>query len=173
MKPVLYTVAAIILYAVNTVLPQPFGGSVNLLLLFVVCAALADDSSAFLWAAFLSGLLLDASSGLAFGTYTVAFLLVALLIKYATATIFSSEFSPATLVGFVAAAYFFTVAALYAGSVIASRYAAAAPLSPLFVNEKIWLDLAFDLIFAYPMYALTAAIERYVERHDRRRKALL
>ncbi len=173
MKFILYTLAAIVLYALNTVLPQPFGGSVNLLLLFVVCASLSGDSSAFLWVAFFSGLLLDSSSGLIFGTYTIAFLLIALLVKYATATIFSADFSPAALAGFVAVSYFFTVVVLYAVALIASHYMAALPLSPLFVTRKIWLDLAFNVLLAYPVHLLVAAIDRYVERHDRHRKAML
>jgi rod shape-determining protein MreD len=173
MKPLLYTLAAVVLYAVNTVLPQPFTGSVNLLLLFTVCAALSDDGSSFLWAAFISGLLLDASSGLAFGSYTVAFLLTALLIRYATQTAFTADFSLGTLAGAVAGSYFFTVAVLYAASLVAARYSATPALSPLFVTRKIWIDLALDLLLAYPVYALVRVIDQFVERHNQKKKVML
>ena len=173
MKIFLYTLAAVVLYAVNAVLPQPFGGAVNLLLLFVVCAALSqDDGNVFLWAAFACGLLLDTSSGLTFGSYTAAFLLTALVIRYATQTTFTPDFSTGMLAAAVVVAYFFTAAFIYATSVAAAHFFGAPSLSPLFVTRKIWVDLALDLLLAYPVYALVRAIGRYVERGERKKKAM-
>ena len=154
-------------------MPQPFGGGVNLLLLFATCAALSDDGSMFLWAAFFSGLLLDASSGLLFGAYAASFLAFAILIRYSTQTIFTADFSVGTLSGAVVAAYLVTVCVLYGASVLASRYGIGAGLSPLFINRKVWVDLALDLVAAFPVYLLVQSMNAFVERQEHHRKVLL
>ncbi len=153
-----------VLLALNVVLPKAGASAPNLLFLLVIIFAFRQDSSEYLWLAFFSGLLLDIYSSTFFGTYTLSFLFLALIINYTTRTFFSAEPELNYMAMVVGLSYLLLVGLVYLINSIGSRIQPdLVALSGVYLNQKIWLDLVLNLIFAAPVYYIAIVDQRLIK----------
>src|SRR5687768_10755826 len=97
-----YFLVLIFLLSLNMVFPQIKGSAPNFLFLFIIFLALEKEDDSFLWLAFFAGLILDFTSSLFFGTFTLSFLTTALVINYTTRAFLSLSTSFKFTVGIIA-----------------------------------------------------------------------
>jgi rod shape-determining protein MreD len=173
-KFLIYAFTIILLLSFNIAFPPILGATPNFLFLLVIFYAFRQDKSTFLWLAFFAGLILDVTSHFMFGSFTLAFLLVAFLINYSTRFFFTADvsgffmvivtvFSYLLLVGMLYFSYLLLVGMLYLFSSIALSLELTTKLLPtVYLHQKVWLDLVLNLIFAVPVYILTERIEKII-----------
>jgi rod shape-determining protein MreD len=173
-KYVVYFLVLVALASVNMVFPSIFGAVPNLLFLFVIFYAFHQDKPTFLWLAFWSGLLLDMSSGYFFGTWTISFLLVAIIVNYSTKIIFATDVSRIFMVVVSAVAYLVLVGLLYIFTTLIFNIGLIDQQMPLvYLQKKVWFDIILNFIFAIPIYLLTEYIEQTILESESRNKNLL
>lgn len=160
-KLLVYFFTVVILLALNAVFPHVGASAPNFLFLLVVIFAFRQDGYEYLWLAFFAGLLLDVYSGTFFGTYMLSFLFLALIINYTTRTFFSADPSVNYIAVVVAVSYLTLVGLIYLMNSIGVRIDGNfSPISAIYLNNKIWLDLLLNLVFAAPIYYVALLDER-------------
>ena len=150
----LYAGTLIVLFALSSVLHWYWLSAPNLLLVFILVSAVrAEEKLAFLWLAFWGGLLLDTSSSGIFGLYTLACLIIVLIIYYSVRTFISADKSLWTVVGICAVGYLIFVGIFhFANSVAVALKLQGVPFSAAYLDQKIWLDLLFNSIAVLPLF---------------------
>jgi rod shape-determining protein MreD len=164
-----------VLFCLELVIPQPWRAAPDLLLLLVVFYSFREDTMSYVWIAFFGGLLMDAYSRSAFGTYMLSFLIVAMLIRASISTLFRSETSSIIYMAVVITiADLLTVAIIYAYSSIAVHWdKSAVTISPIYINLKVWLDLILNMLLAAPIYLIVESMENYMNKHFRHSSNLI
>lgn len=167
-KTIIYAIIIILLLALGASLPQVSTGAVNWLFLFAAITAFRHEGNDFLWLAFFSGLALDLYSGGFFGTYAISLLIVAFFINYTTRTLLSAEPSVPYVAVVIAVSYLIFVGLVYMSNSLGVQLQhRALPISAAYLNRKIWLDIAFNLIFAAPVYYLSLMSDRLIAYYHR------
>lgn len=172
-KYLIYFLVLVALAAVNMVFPPIYGAVPNFLFLFVVFYSFHQDKTTFIWLAFWSGLILDLSSGFFFGSWTISFLLVALIVNYATKIFFATDVSRLFMVIVSAVAYLVLVGLLYLFNTLIANIGLIDQQIPLiYLQQKVWFDIILNFIFAIPIYLLTEYISRTILESESRNKNL-
>ncbi len=170
-KLLIYIATVVLLLAANIALPFSHYAAPNFLFLLILFLAFQKDNDDFLWVAFFSGLLLDTVSAPIFGSYLLGFLLIAMIVNYATRTLFSADPNPVYIGGIIIIANLILVSLLYLTNTIAYDFHnIATPLSPIYLRQKIWLDVILNLIFAVPIYFLVSWEEGIIQRREAQNK---
>jgi rod shape-determining protein MreD len=167
MKYLIYTLAIVFLIGLNFGLfgfLQVKGIMPNLLFLFVLCASLERrQSEDFLFVSLLSGLFLDVYSGVFFGSFTVTFLVLSMLIQLLLNNFLALELTwKFILIMFLAGFVFLNFSLwLYMGLAYKLKLVKFyfEPFSP---SAKFVWELAFNFILLYPMVWFTAKIKNAV-----------
>ncbi len=167
-KTFIYFCTLIILLALNIVFPRIAASAPNFLFLLTVIYAFRQNKNEFLWLAFFSGLLLDIFSATFFGTYLLAFLIIAMIINYTTRTFFSADPTVPYIAAVVAVAYLLLVGLIYLSNSIAAHYSPMIlPLAGVYLNAKIFIDLLLNLIFAPLVYFLAIFIDNLIAKYQK------
>lgn len=168
-KTFIYFLLIIFFLALNISLPKFNGAGPNLMLLLTVAYAFRKDNPDYLWIAFFSGLLLDIYSNVFFGTYTLSFLLIGVGINYATRMFFSADPS-LVYFGIVAAiASLMLVGLLYILNSVGIHFQNGLTLLPtIYLKQKIWIDLALNLLLIGPVYYISSFVEKILEDSEKR-----
>jgi rod shape-determining protein MreD len=168
-KILVYFFSLTVIFALNMVFFKFHGSMPNLLFLLVIVYSFRKDNPDFIWLAFFAGLLLDLYSNVFFGTYTVSFMIIALGINYTTRSFFSAEPS-VVYFGLVAAvSSLVLVGLLFILNSVGVYFQRNLGVTPtVYLNQKIWLDLLFNLIFVGPIFYLSSSIEDFLENHAKR-----
>lgn len=164
-KIITYALCIIILLALNIVFPKTTASAVpNFLFLLVVIYSFNQESNDFLWLAFCAGLMLDVTSNTFFGTYTVSFLLIAMIINYTTRTFLVADPSIGYMAVVILVSNLLLIGLIYIiNSVGIKLNSQTLPISSLYLREKIWSDIILNLIFAWPIYWVTRWNQRVIE----------
>jgi rod shape-determining protein MreD len=166
-RPLVYLITILLLLSLNIVWPGIKGAVPNFLFLLVVFSAFKKDDADFIWVAFFSGLLLDSSSHIFFGSYTISFLLVALMINYATRIFFKKDISIPLMILIVGFSFIVLVSLVYFMSSMTSSYQHGTYVLPIvYLTKKIWFDLILNIVFAAPIYFLLVFIERNILKSE-------
>lgn len=168
-----YFVSVILLFSVNAFFPA-LGAAPNLLFLFAILYAFKKDDSDFLWLAFFSGLIMDVFSGAMFGTYMLSFLMISFAVNYATRNFFSADPNIPVMFFVLLAANLFLVALIYLENSLAVRFGAVSSVLPgVFISKRTWIDIAFNLVLAFPVYLLTMLDDHIILQADKKHRGLL
>ncbi len=172
-KPIVYTICLIILLALNIIFPKINSSAPNFLFLLTVIYSFQQEGNDFLWLAFFSGLLLDIFSSTFFGTYTISFLVIAMMINYTTSTFLVAD--PA--VGYIAAVIFvanlFLVGLIYIINSIGLKLdSSTIPLPSVYLQAKVWADVIWNLIFALPVLYISHLNQRIIEHYQKNSQRL-
>jgi rod shape-determining protein MreD len=163
--------AALVVLAVaaDIAIPQIRSATPDFVFLLVVFYAFRENSEVYLGVALVGGILLDTYASSAFGSYAIGLLLIGLLIRLATGTLFRSEpRSFAYMTVAIVTANIFLIAFLYLFNTIAMHWQNGLQnLSPLYITHSVWLVLILNLLFAIPVYAIVEFAEMLVERYNR------
>ncbi len=172
-KYVVYFLILIALASINMVFPPIYGAVPNFLFLFVIFYAFHQDKTTFLWLAFWSGIILDMSSGFFFGSWTISFLLVALIVNYSTKILFATDVSQLFMIAVSAISYLVLVGLLFLFNTLIYNVGLTAQQIPVvYLQQKIWLDIVLNFIFALPIYLLTEYTSRTILETESRSKNL-
>lgn len=158
MKYVIYLIVIIILAGIQTGLfpyLKFFGAVPDLLLLFVVGSCLQREAEDAFFVALLCGLFVDLQNGVFVGSYTLSFLLLALLLYLVIGRLVVFELNFKYLVAATVAAVVFTgfLAWLISAAAVHFGWAAAA-IDPHIWRSRLPQEIAYSLILCYPLYSL-------------------
>ncbi len=173
-KVLIYFLSIIVLLALNVVFPKFYYGVPNFLLLLVVVYAFRKDNPDYLWIAFGAGFFLDLYSNSFFGTYTISFILISVIINYTTRSFFSADPSIVYFAIVTAVSNLMLVGMLFLFSSIGMRFQPGlSEVSGVYLNQKIWIDLFFNIVFVAPVYYLSSVNERIIEHYSRQNQGLI
>ncbi|MDB4940027.1 MAG: rod shape-determining protein MreD [Candidatus Doudnabacteria bacterium] len=168
-KFLLYFFSIILLLALNIVFPTIRSSTPNFLFLFVVVNAFRKNNQDFLWLAFFSGLMLDIYSNVFFGTYTLSFMIIAVIISYTTKIFFSADPSIVYFGSVAAVSNLLLIGLVFIMNTVGVHIQSNLGRIPaLYLGQKIWIDLFLNLIFVGPIYYLSSVIERIIEDNAKR-----
>ncbi len=168
-----YAISIILLVAINAVFPEMKSALPNLLFLFIIFLAFRQNEADFIWIAFFSGLFLDAYSGFFFGTYTISFLVIGFIINLATRSILTADPSPIYVAVVIVISELMLVGLVFMVNAIAFKlHQTPFPVSGIYLNQKIWIDLALNLIFALPVYWLVRLNDSIIENIESKKNIL-
>lgn len=160
----------IALLALNAVFPQFLEGAPNFLLLLVIFQSFKSRGSDFIWIAFFSGLLLDIYSPFYFGSHTISFLCLAIMIHYLTSTFLTSDPSVRLTAIIILAAFIMFTAMVYTLNIAIFKIVGSGYILSLnYLKGKFWVDLLFNLVFAGPIFFLTELADRIVLKFERKK----
>lgn len=160
-KIIIYFLTILILLSLNITMPKFGQGVPNFLFLFVLLLAFKQEGSDFLWVAFFSGLLLDIFAAPVFGSYLFSFMILAMIVNTTTRTLFSADVNMVYMGIVIFISNLLLVGMIYLINALAFQFHnASAPLSPLYLSQKIWLDVILNLVFAIPIYYLIHYLDR-------------
>ncbi|GAC1412282.1 MAG: hypothetical protein NVSMB66_0910 [Candidatus Doudnabacteria bacterium] len=171
-KALLYFLLIIILLALSITSVKFFGMGPNFLFLLTIVYAFQKNNPDYLWLAFFSGLMLDIYSNVFFGTYILSFLLISVSINYATRIFFSADPSVVYLGLMTAISSLMLVGLLFIFNSLAIRFQSDIMVLPtIYLKQKIWIDLAFNLVFLGPIYYLSGVVEGVIISNSKRRES--
>ncbi len=168
MKYFFYFLTIILLTALNLGLfPyfRLFGGLPNLLLIFVVIAALDRESFDCFFIALCSGLFLDINTGSFFGTYSFAFLLIAgfLQILVNNFIFFNINWKYAVVVLFMSTLGLYIFVYFYTQMTVFLNFNSA-EIGFLKIKNRLLPDALYNLLMLLPIYKLSDFIKVIIAR---------
>lgn len=173
-KFLIRTAMIIIAIASDIAWPQIRFAAPNFIFLLVVLYAFREETKMYLGFAIFGGLLFDVYTRNAFGSYIIGFLLIGLVIRFATATLFRSEpRSVPYMAAAIIASNVLLIAWLYLYNALAQRWETGLQnISPLYITHSAWLVILYNLLFAIPLYFAIESIEALILRYSRPRNAI-
>ncbi len=173
-KLLIRALLGIIAVALNIVWPEIRSAAPNFLFLLVVLYAFREGNESYLGFAVFGGVLFDIYSSNAFGSYMLGLLLIGLLLRLATATLFRSEpRSVAYMAVAIISSNILLIAFLYLFSTVALRWSSGAlAFSPLYIAHSAWLAIILNLIFAIPLYVIVESVESTITRYSHPRNTI-
>jgi hypothetical protein len=143
------------------------------LLMFLLPYSLEKDSTDFYFLALVSGLFLDAYSGLYFGSFTFSFLILGFLLNLLSRQIFRIEINRKYLVLLVVAAVFWTNAFLWAYNLLmvnlglAKQYVIISPF-----GARTFAEAGYTVVLFYPVYKFAEWVRGFVDRFSLKQQNL-
>jgi cell shape-determining protein MreD len=166
MRYVIYSLAALAAYALTAGVfsyAPVFGAQANVVLLLAACLAVDQDEPGYLTVALVGGLLLDVSSGLAFGAFTFTFLLLGGLLHVVAAKIVATELTfRYVLAACGLAALLATPLALAMTYALARLTHSAYPLEWQALRH-LPVDVLWALLLTYPAYLASRLLRDRIE----------
>lgn len=154
-----YFFLIILLYAANAGFLQNFiiygAGSVNLLFLLTISLALLSDDLGFLPVALFSGLILDFSTGVFFGSFSLAFAFAGTLLYLIAREVVAVENNWKYLPGILLLSQLFVYVWVYFYNLLAARMGAAYAALPFLALPRhfVW-EFFYNLLFFYFVWKL-------------------
>jgi rod shape-determining protein MreD len=175
MSKFLIRATLVVLAVAGTIaIPQIRSATPDFLFLLVVFYAFREDNEFYVGIALFGGLLLDAYSSSAFGSYAIVLLLIGLLIRLATATLFRSEprsFTYMTVA--IVISNVFLIGFLYLFNALAMHWEHNLQrITPLYITHSAWLVIILNLVAAIPMYFIVEFAEILISRYNRPQNAI-
>jgi rod shape-determining protein MreD len=172
-KIIVYTLAIILLLALNVVFPAARFSAPNFLFLLVVVYAFRKDNPDFLWLAFFAGIMLDVYSNVFFGTFTLSFMIISLVINYTTRTFFSADPSVIYMGAVVAATNLILIGLIYFINSIGLGFEKnLVRISGEYLANKVWADVALNLFFAAPIYFFSIWIDSIINHYQNKQQSI-
>jgi rod shape-determining protein MreD len=166
MKYLIYIFVIVVLAGLQTGLfpyLKFFGVVPNLLLLFVVGTCLQREAEDAFFVALLCGLVVDFQNAVFVGSYTVSFLVLALLLYLAIGRLVVFELNFKYLVVTAALAVVFTGFLAWILSVEATRVGlAVAAIDGHVWRSRLPAEILYNLVLCYPLYALATWVHNSI-----------
>ncbi len=174
MKYIIYLILIILLLALNVGFLsyiKIYGAAANLLLLLVILSALHKDIDNFIFIAAVSGIVLDVYTGVFFGSFALAFLFAALLIRLIVERIVVHELDWKYVFLVAMAAIVFTDLFVWQYNLAAWRFSLSDfAFSFSTIKRHILPELFYNALLLYPVYILVHLAMLGVLEFSRNRK---
>jgi len=165
-KYLIYAIAIILLAGIHIGLfgyLKFFGVTPNILLLFVVGFCLQREADDSFFIALVAGLFLDFLNGLFIGSFTLAFLLLALLLYFLIHRLVVFELSWRYLLAVAAASTVLADIFAWAASTAALHFGwAQVSIDAQVLKRHLPLEILYNLLLAYPLYALATWLQNFI-----------
>lgn len=166
MKYLVYFFVIVLLAGVQTGLFsyfKVFGAAPDLMLLFVVGCSLQHKAEDAFFVALIAGLFADFLNGLFIGSFTLSFLLLTMLFYLAIRQLVVFELSFKYLLGVVVFSLLFTSVLVWLFSSLGVHVGwSEVTVNATVLRRLFILELIYNLIFAYPVYALATYIHHKI-----------
>jgi rod shape-determining protein MreD len=166
MKYLIYFITVILLVGIHIGLFgyfKFFGVTPNVLLLFVVGCCLQREADDSFFIALVGGIFLDILSGIFVGSFTFAFLLLALLLYFLIRRLVVFELSWRYLLAVTILATIFVNLFAWAADAVAFHYGwSQVVINIQVLKTHIPLEIVYNLLLAYPLYALATWLQNFI-----------
>jgi rod shape-determining protein MreD len=147
------------------------GSTPNLIFLLSLFFALEEESVDAYFFAFFGGFLLDASSGLMYGTFLVGLIILVFLCQIIFGKIiyyqFQLKYLPLLVIGGEIFIYIWSL--IYNGLINLLHWSSIAPVSISFFHG-LFANIVYTLVLMYPVYFFTTALRQFILKMDNRAK---
>ena len=173
MKYLIYFFTVVLLFSLNVGVFSYFpirGALPNLLLIFiVVIALLKEELPEIYFVAFLSGLFLDFSTGVFFGSFTLAFLLLSFLFSLVLERILSFEVNWKYVIAFLVVALFFVNACIFSYNWAAYHIGwAQFDIEIKVIRDQFLPAVFYNLLLLYPVYVVASKLRDFFASQQRK-----